>query len=60
VAAVPPPLAIGTVTLADGTSVSGFVCEPIALTDAVEITRHGGWRAYLDGRARRDPGTSAD
>jgi allophanate hydrolase len=47
VAAVPPPLAIGTVTLADGTDVPGFVCEPYALTDAPEITSHGGWRAYL-------------
>jgi allophanate hydrolase len=46
-AAIPPPLAIGTVTLADGTDVSGFVCEPYALTDAPEITSHGGWRAYL-------------
>jgi allophanate hydrolase len=47
VAAIPPPLAIGTVTLADGTAVSGFVCEPYALDDAPEITGHGGWRAYL-------------
>jgi allophanate hydrolase len=47
VAAVPPPLAIGTITLADGTDVSGFVCEPYALTDAPEITGHGGWRNYL-------------
>ncbi len=47
VAAVPSPLAVGRVVLADGTEVSGFVCEPIALADAVEITDHGGWRAYL-------------
>jgi allophanate hydrolase len=47
VAAIPPPLAIGTVTLADGTEVSGFVCEPYALRGAPEITDHGGWRAYL-------------
>jgi allophanate hydrolase len=47
VAAVPAPLAIGRVLLADGTEVSGFVCEPIALADAEEITAHGGWRAYL-------------
>jgi allophanate hydrolase len=46
VAAVPAPLAIGRVALADGAEVSGFVCEPIALVDAVEITAHGGWRAY--------------
>jgi allophanate hydrolase len=47
VAAIPPPLAIGTVTLADGAEVSGFVCEPYALAGAPEITSHGGWRAYL-------------
>lgn len=44
---VPPPLAIGTVTLADGTSVKGFVAEPRALTGARDITELGGWRAYI-------------
>ncbi len=47
VAEVPPPLAIGTVTLADGSSVKGFVAEPRALTGALDITRHGGWRDYI-------------
>jgi allophanate hydrolase len=49
VAEVPPPLAIGTVTLADGTSVKGFVAEPRALTGAEDITHLGGWRAYIAG-----------
>lgn len=44
---VPPPLAIGTVTLADGTSVKGFVAEPRALDGAEDITHLGGWRAYI-------------
>lgn len=44
---VPPPLAIGTVTLADGSSVKGFVAEPRALTGAEDITKLGGWRAYV-------------
>ena len=44
---VPPPLAIGTVTLADGTSVKGFVSEPRALIGAEDITALGGWRAYI-------------
>jgi allophanate hydrolase len=48
---VPPPLAIGTVTLADGSSVKGFVAEPRALTGAEDITSLGGWRAYI---ARKD------
>lgn len=47
VAEVPPPLAIGTVTLADGTSVKGFVAEPRALDGAEDITHLGGWRAYI-------------
>lgn len=47
VAEVPPPLAIGTVTLADGSSVKGFVAEPRALTGAEDITHLGGWRAYI-------------
>lgn len=44
---VPPPLAIGTVTLADGSSVKGFVAEPRALLGAEDITSLGGWRAYI-------------
>ncbi len=50
VAEVPPPLAIGTVTLADGSSVKGFVAEPRALTGAQDITHLGGWRAYIAGQ----------
>ena len=50
VAEVPPPLAIGTVQLADGSSVKGFVAEPRALDGAEDITRLGGWRAYIASR----------
>ena len=46
-AEVPAPLAIGTVTLEDGTSVKGFVAEPRALNGATDITKLGGWRAYI-------------
>lgn len=48
VAEVPPPLAIGTITLSDGEQVKGFVAEPRALTGATDITHHGGWRAYIN------------
>jgi allophanate hydrolase len=48
---VPAPLAIGTVTLADGSSVKGFVAEPRAQTNAEDITSLGGWRAYIAQRA---------
>jgi allophanate hydrolase len=47
---VPGPLAIGTVELADGRAVNGFVCEPAALVDALEITEFGGWRRWLASR----------
>ena len=44
---VPAPLAIGTLTLEDGTEVKGFVAEPRALDGAADITAFGGWRAYI-------------
>jgi allophanate hydrolase len=44
---VPAPLAIGTVTLEDGSSVKGFVAEPRAIEGAQDITALGGWRAYM-------------
>ncbi|MGW2282628.1 allophanate hydrolase [Streptomyces sp. NPDC001770] len=46
-AALPRPMALGTVELADGTCVTGFLCEPVALDGARDITAHGGWRAAL-------------
>ncbi|MET9677905.1 allophanate hydrolase [Streptomyces sp. NPDC006482] len=46
-AALPRPMALGSVELADGTSVPGFLCEPEALDGAREITTYGGWRAAL-------------
>ncbi|HLO79118.1 MAG TPA: allophanate hydrolase [Magnetospirillum sp.] len=49
VALIPPPLGIGTVTLADGTRVKGFLCEGHAVADAQDITATGGWRAWLNG-----------
>ncbi len=49
---VPAPLAIGTVTLDDGTEVKGFVAEPRALDGAEDITALGGWRAYIAREAR--------
>ncbi|MER5788285.1 allophanate hydrolase [Streptomyces sp. NPDC001980] len=47
-AALPHPMTLGSVDLADGTSVPGFLCEPSALADAEDITHHGGWRAFLN------------
>ena len=46
VALVPAPLTIGSLQIADGSSAQGFLCEPLALQGAVDITHLGGWRAY--------------
>jgi allophanate hydrolase len=46
-ALVPAPLGIGRIELEDGRWVHGFVCEAHALQNARDVTRHGGWRAYL-------------
>jgi allophanate hydrolase len=47
VALIPSPLGIGTLVLDDGEKVKGFICEPYAIAEATDITRFGGWRAYL-------------
>ncbi|MBN3079713.1 allophanate hydrolase [Pectobacterium polaris] len=47
VAEIPAPLGIGTLMLIDGRQVKGFICEPAALSDAVDITEFGGWRHWL-------------
>jgi allophanate hydrolase len=47
VAEIPPPLGIGSLELEDGRIVKGFICEPIGLQGARDITSFGGWRAYL-------------
>lgn len=47
IALVPSPLAIGTVLLADGRCVKGFVCEAFATAGATDITALGSWRAFL-------------
>ena len=50
VAGIPEPLGIGTMQLADGSGVCGFICEPIGVEDARDITDFGGWRAYIAAR----------
>jgi allophanate hydrolase len=46
VAALPAPMGIGKVILADGTTHPGFLCEAFALEGAEDITAYGGWRNY--------------
>lgn len=47
VAGVPTPLGFGTIELADGNLVNGFMCEHYATVDAEDISALGGWREYL-------------
>jgi allophanate hydrolase len=45
---IPSPLSLGTIVLEDGSQVKGFLCEPVGIIDAEEITHFGGWIAYLN------------
>jgi len=47
VAAVPPPLSIGTLRIADGRTVKGFLVEPAAIDEGRDISSFGGWRAFV-------------
>ena len=50
VAAIPAPLGIGTVTLADGSSAKGFLAEAVGIEGALDISHFGGWRAFCAAR----------
>jgi len=50
---IPPPLCLGTIRLADGSHVRGFLCEPSGIEGAQEITHFGGWRSYVAGQKSR-------
>jgi allophanate hydrolase len=49
-AAIPSPLGLGLVEIADGPPVTGFLCEAAATAGAEDITAFGGWRAWLAAR----------
>ena len=51
VAAIPAPLSIGTIRLADGRSVKGFIVEAAGVEGARDISSFGGWRAYTAEKA---------
>ncbi|WP_432564950.1 allophanate hydrolase [Kineococcus sp. SYSU DK003] len=58
-AALPQPMTIGAVTLADGRVVRGFLAEPAAVAGSREITAFGSWpaarRAGLTGPVAASP-----
>jgi allophanate hydrolase len=47
VAGIPAPLGIGTLRLADGRSVQGFLVEAEAIHGARDITDYRSWRAFM-------------
>ncbi|WP_193336097.1 allophanate hydrolase [Devosia beringensis] len=53
VARIPAPLGVGKITLEDGSTVTGFLCEAHALLGAEEVTAHGGWRSYIASKSRQ-------
>nr|WP_318381798.1 allophanate hydrolase [uncultured Enterobacter sp.] len=53
VAEIPAPLGIGSLELSDGRWVKGFICEGVALSDALDITEFGGWRHWLARKEER-------
>ncbi|GHF38230.1 amidase [Kitasatospora xanthocidica] len=46
-AALPSPMSLGRIELADGTWVLGFQCDPHTASTGTDITHHGDWRTYL-------------
>ena len=51
VALIGAPLGIGSLRLADGTLVQGFLCESLDTLGNPDISGFGGWRAYLAARS---------
>jgi allophanate hydrolase len=47
VARIPSPLGIGTINLEDGAKTKGFLVEAEAVREGEDISRFGGWRAFL-------------
>ncbi len=53
VANVPPPLSIGTLALANGQAVKGFLVEADAVKEARDISSFGGWRKFVETEGHR-------
>ena len=47
IAGIPPPLGIGTLRLADGSTPKGFLVEPQGIIGARDITSLGSWRRFI-------------
>ena len=53
---IPAPLGLGTVSLEDGSSTVGFICEGYVAQETSpsiqDITHLGSWHAYLESKAQ--------
>ena len=54
-ALIPAPLGLGSLELADGRWVHGFICEGHALATARDVTAFGGWRAFMQASGAAAP-----
>jgi allophanate hydrolase len=52
VASIPSPLSIGTLALANGQAVKGFLVEAEAVKAARDISSFGGWRKFVETEGR--------
>lgn len=50
IAMIPAPLGIGTLSLENGESVKGFICEPLVIEESEDISGYSGWRAFIASR----------
>jgi allophanate hydrolase len=53
VAAIAPPLSIGTLELEGGGVCKGFLVEPAGLEGATDISEYGGWRAFSSASSKQ-------
>jgi allophanate hydrolase len=49
---VPAPLSIGTLALTGGRAVKGFLVEGQAVVGGQDISKFGGWRAFVAEKQR--------
>ena len=49
--AIPSPLGLGSIELADGREAKGFLCEQAGTEGATDISAFGGWRRYVEEQA---------
>jgi len=54
----PPGLCIGKVRLSDGEELLGVLGEPLLCEGQREITKHGGWRAYVASKTGSKEGST--